>query len=242
MGLSRRRPSDRDRALLFGQLAILLRGGLAPPQALAAVARLAAEGGDGRMAAELLAGMRGGGGLAEAMAAPPVGFGAGPVAMVRAGERAGAVDLPVARLAALAERSVDLRHGLAAAMLTPLLLLGISLAAVAALVSGRAWGLPSLAGLAVAVLLAWHGADQTLRRAWGRAVARLPGLGRWVARRADVRRRCGLAALAEAGTPPTTAQAVLALRARLLSPSQPLSIFASAVVTAGLLTGLLAFV
>ncbi len=221
-----RRLAGRDRALLFRQLAILLRAGLSPAGAREAVAAVAADHPDGRMAAALLAAMRGGASLADAMAASgDSAFGGHAVAMVRAGERMGGLEVVASRLAAVGERAVDLRRGAAAAILMPLLLLATSVSAAAMLVTARVslvsghvalagWGWPVLGCLGALALRARRAADPGFRLACDRALLRLPLLGRPAAAAEASSLLRGLSRLLLVGVPPLPALAILAIRPR----------------------------
>lgn len=128
--LARRRPRERDAALMYRELSTLLKAGLPLDRALEVVAQLAAGSASGRVAADLTARVRAGSTLADAMLAQDRVFPRFAIGMVRAGEAAGALEVVVHRLAEFTERSVELKEGVASALIYPLVLVAAALGAV----------------------------------------------------------------------------------------------------------------
>lgn len=135
------RLSARELALLTRQLATLLKAGLPVDEALGAVA----EQSESRLARRILAELRArvveGSSLAAAMLGFESSFPEMYRASVLAGEQSGQLDVVLARLAEHVERGDDLRQRVWLALAYPLLLLGLSLALVAALMT---WVVPQL--------------------------------------------------------------------------------------------------
>ncbi len=131
----RRRLKDRDAALMYREMATLLRAGLPVDRALEVVGQLAARSPSGRVAADLMARVRSGATLADAMQAQAGLFPRFAIGMVRAGEAAGALEIVLHRLAEFTERSVDLKEGLTSALLYPLVLLVAAGGAVAVMLT-----------------------------------------------------------------------------------------------------------
>lgn len=115
-------PGPRERALLYRQLASMLRAGLTLPTALASAEAHARP----RLRA-VLAGLRqrieGGCQLHEAMAAFPGAFPPVHVSLVRAGEASGRLEQAMERLAGLQEGEVALRDRVRSAATYPALIL-----------------------------------------------------------------------------------------------------------------------
>lgn len=131
----RRRLKDRDAALMYREMATLLRAGLPLDRALEVVGQLAARSPTGRVAADLMARVRSGTALADAMQAQAGLFPRFAIGMVRAGETAGALEIVLHRLAEFTERSVELKEGLTSALLYPLVLLVAAAGAVAVMLT-----------------------------------------------------------------------------------------------------------
>jgi len=119
------------RALFTRELATLLGAGLPLDRALAAIARQDDLAGPATVAAALLERVRGGGALAEALAAAPESFPRDYVGVVRAGEAGGNLAAVLAQLADAEERAHALRQELRSALTYPTLVLvaaGVSIA------------------------------------------------------------------------------------------------------------------
>lgn len=129
-----RPPSARDTAALLRELATLLKAGLPLDRALDTVATLGGGARAAKVAARLLAAVRGGASLADAMAAEPRVFPRFAVGMVQAGEVAGALDIVMSRLAEFHERSLALTDAITTALIYPVLLLVGAMGTVAVLV------------------------------------------------------------------------------------------------------------
>ncbi len=117
------RPNGRlDRKALTQftrQLASLLRAGLPLLRALEVLARQGGRAGRGQVLKVLADGVRAGESLSATMAGQPRSFGALYVAMVRAGEAAGVLDVVLERLGRFLEKSDRLRGRVKAAMVYP---------------------------------------------------------------------------------------------------------------------------
>ena len=123
----RNRMSRKDLALFTRELATLLQAGLPLEQALQTLRRLNQAPSLLLLADELLEGIRGGGGLSDALARKAGIFGNLYINMVRAGEASGALDVTIGRLAEYLERMAALRAYVAGAMIYPGILLGFSI-------------------------------------------------------------------------------------------------------------------
>ena len=126
-GDPRNRMSRKDLALFTRELATLLQAGLPLEQALQTLRRLNQAPPLSLLADELLEGIRGGGGLSDALAGKADIFGNLYINMVRAGEASGALDVAIGRLADYLERMAALRAYVASAMIYPVILLGFSI-------------------------------------------------------------------------------------------------------------------
>ena len=111
------------RALFTRELATLLGAGLPLDRALAGIARQAGMPAMATMAATLLERVRGGGALAEALAAAPESFPRDYVGVVRAGESGGNLAAVLGELAETEERAHALRQELRSALTYPALVL-----------------------------------------------------------------------------------------------------------------------
>jgi len=101
------------------QLASLLRAGLPLLRGLEVLARQGGRGGRGQVLTYLADGVRAGESLSATMARHPRSFGALYVAMVRAGEAAGVLDVVLERLGRFLEKSDRLRGRVKVAMVYP---------------------------------------------------------------------------------------------------------------------------
>jgi general secretion pathway protein F len=120
----------RNLALLTEQLATLLHAGLSLDRVLE-LAQTAAAGDDEREClAAILDKVRGGGSLADAMAAQPQVFPKFYVGMVRAGEAGATLDTTLRQLAEFLEKSQAARQKIVSAMVYPAIVLLIGLASV----------------------------------------------------------------------------------------------------------------
>jgi general secretion pathway protein F len=129
-----RPPGPAEVALLTGQLATLLRAGLPLDQALETAAELADRPAVARLLREILARLRGGATLADAMAEagvfPPVYLG-----LVRAGEAGASLEPVLQDLADHLERAEALRQRVRSALIYPVLLLALVAVSVVVLVT-----------------------------------------------------------------------------------------------------------
>ena len=121
----------RDLVAFTQQLATLLEAGLPLDRALAIQAELAAGARLRAITRDLLEEVRGGASLGDALARHhPRPFSRLYVNMVRAGERSGALEGTLRRLAVLLEDTQALRDALVSALIYPALLTGVGAAAV----------------------------------------------------------------------------------------------------------------
>ncbi|MGF1551273.1 MAG: type II secretion system F family protein [Paracoccaceae bacterium] len=128
--LPKRAPSDRDRMLFTRELHVLLAAGVPLDRALARLDRTLATGPLRGVAGTLLQRVRGGGGLADAMALRGDGCPDYYVGMVRAGEAGGARAPVLERLAEMLKRAEALSATLRSALTYPMIVLattGLSL-------------------------------------------------------------------------------------------------------------------
>lgn len=121
-----RRGNRREVAVFLRQLATLLRAGLPLVRALEVLERQGGEGALRGVVGDLVARLRAGGSLAEAMAAHPGVFSALDLSMVRAGEAGGALDVVLERLAQFAEKSLLLRARIRTALIYPAVVLAVA--------------------------------------------------------------------------------------------------------------------
>ncbi|MDA8229867.1 MAG: type II secretion system F family protein [Magnetospirillum sp.] len=229
-------------------MTILLRAGLTPAAALDAMAKLPDCARMRRVAADLCRRVRAGVPLADAMAAQGPVFRHSAIRMVGAGERAGALDVVTSRLAELGECKAMMRGGMALAMLYPVLMLLISMAATAVLlgvVRHRVQPLPQDAGAnlsqvvhaalgvggtgvlggSLVLLAVFAGAAAAARRSAEpgfRLASMLPGIGRLLAENDAVRLLRGVEVLLATGVPARAALALLSHSARNVAIAQAL--------------------
>jgi general secretion pathway protein F/type IV pilus assembly protein PilC len=120
----------RDLAVMYGQLADLLRSGVPLLRSLEILARASSN----RKLAEVITGVHGqvndGKALAEAMSGHPRVFNTLHLAMIRAGERGGFLEDVLTSLAGYLDRADDLRGKIRGAMIYPLVLTGLGLVVV----------------------------------------------------------------------------------------------------------------
>lgn len=121
------RLGGQDLAVFTRQLATLLKAGLPLVRALETLARQEHHPTLRGVVGALAADIRAGGTLSDALARHPRLFGRLYVNMVRAGEAAGALDPVLDRLARFAEQSLRLRAKVRAALVYPLVVLGVAL-------------------------------------------------------------------------------------------------------------------
>lgn len=138
---SRRELGCRDAAMMFRQLATLLKAGTPLDRSLDVIAGQPGKPPSARVAAELLARVRSGASLADAMEAQAGTFKPYAIGMVRAGEASGALDVVVNRLAEFNERAAEARLGVASALFSPLALIAALVAAMVASTAVRLGGL-----------------------------------------------------------------------------------------------------
>ena len=118
-----RTPQARDLMLFTRELAILLHAGAPVDHALAKLDRLIAKGPLAGEAGRLLASIRGGAALSDAVAARPEAFPPFYAGMLRAGEAGGSVPEVLDRIGAMFERADALQATLRSALAYPLLVL-----------------------------------------------------------------------------------------------------------------------
>ncbi len=127
--LKPRHASRRSIAPLIRQLGTLLRAGLPLDRSLEVLHEVTDRRADAEVPRRLLAKIRGGSALADAMAAEPL-FPAFCVSMVRAGEVSGALEAVLERLAEFLEKSQAAKAKIRSAMLYPAIVLVASLASL----------------------------------------------------------------------------------------------------------------
>lgn len=133
--LSRRGGRPKDIALLVSELATLLRAGLPLARALAVLIEVAENPRIVKLVSDLLARVRDGASLAEAMAASGDTFSRMQVGMVRAGEAGGTLDQILERIGRYMERSESLKESVRSALIYPAILLLLAGATVILLVT-----------------------------------------------------------------------------------------------------------
>lgn len=123
-----RRLSLNDISFLTQELAIMLRAGLPLEKALAVLLTLADQSRTKAFVHNLLARVRDGGSLADALAAQKFDLPKGYVGMVRAGETGGArvLETTLERIAEHLKRLQKVREGVFSAMLYPAIVLGMA--------------------------------------------------------------------------------------------------------------------
>lgn len=132
---SRRGGRPKDIALLIGELATLLRAGLPLARALAVLIEVGDNPRIVKLVSDLLARVRDGASLADAMSAAGDTFPRMYVSMVRAGEAGGTLDQILERLGAYMERAEALKENVRSALIYPAILLMLAGATVILLVT-----------------------------------------------------------------------------------------------------------
>ena len=186
-----------EAALMFREMATLLRAGLPLDRALDIMAQLAGESSGGRVMADLLGRVHGGSSLADAMEAQGESFPRFAIGMVKAGEMSGALEVVMARLADFTERTQELKEQVISAMLYPLLLFAVSLVAITLLL---AVVLPQFkplfdaagTGLPMATRVVMQAGDFAAASWWLIPVVAVAALGLVVRRRSDPHFRLAL--------------------------------------------------
>ncbi len=131
VALGPRRVAGRDLVAFTQQLATLLEAGLPLDRGLAIQAKLAPTSHLRDITGSVLASVRGGSSLADALAAHhPRPFSRLYVNMVRAGEKAGLLEATLTRLAEFLEEAQEFRDALLSALIYPALLTAVGAAAV----------------------------------------------------------------------------------------------------------------
>jgi len=125
--------SGRERALLLRQMSALLKAGLPLEEVLSVLVEQSDRARSRRQIGAIRARVMEGQSLSAAMSEHPRLFPTLYTASVAAGERAGRLDVVLARLADYAEQREVMRRGLAVALVYPMLLTGVAVAVV--------WGL-----------------------------------------------------------------------------------------------------
>jgi general secretion pathway protein F len=129
--LGRGRVAGRDLVALTQQLATLLEAGLPLDRALAIQAELAPTPRLRLIMADVLRTVRGGSSLADALARyHPRPFSRLYINMVRAGEKGGVLETALRRLAEFLAESQEFRDALVSALIYPVMLTGVGVAAV----------------------------------------------------------------------------------------------------------------
>ncbi|MEO6992236.1 MAG: type II secretion system F family protein [Lacunisphaera sp.] len=118
--------SSRELAVLTRQLATLLRAGMPLLRGLEVLARQERNGSLRRVVESLGNGIKSGGTLSSAMAQHPRVFDRLYLNMIKAGEAGGVLDIVLERLARFQEKSLQLRGKVKAAMVYPLIVLGVA--------------------------------------------------------------------------------------------------------------------
>ena len=124
---------ERERAAFTRQLGTLLRAGMPLLRGLEVLARQEKNPALRRVIGALAEGIKSGVPLSEAMAPHPRVFDRLYVSMIRAGEAGGVLDTVLERLAHFQEKSLQLRGKVKAAMIYPLIVLGVAVAILAGL-------------------------------------------------------------------------------------------------------------
>ncbi len=110
-------------AVMYSQLADLLRAGVPALRALDVLCKQSANAALKEILTEVREDLSGGHTLADAMAKHPTAFSELHVSMIRAGEKGGFLEEVLARIAAFTERQDELRNKLIGSMLYPVLLM-----------------------------------------------------------------------------------------------------------------------
>lgn len=124
---------ERERAAFTRQLGTLLRAGMPLLRGLEVLARQEKNPALRRVIGALAEGIKSGVPLSEAMAPHHRVFDRLYVSMIRAGEAGGVLDTVLERLAHFQEKSLQLRGKVKAAMIYPLIVLGVAVAILAGL-------------------------------------------------------------------------------------------------------------
>jgi general secretion pathway protein F len=124
-----------ERALVLRQMATLVRAGLPLEEALGTVAEQATRTGTSAIFTALRASVREGLDLTEAMRRFPRAFSAEVLAAIAAGERSGALDAVLERLAGFAEQRQGLSREILLSLLYPVIVVAVALAVVAAMMT-----------------------------------------------------------------------------------------------------------
>lgn len=119
---------ERERAAFTRQLGTLLRAGMPLLRGLEVLARQEKNPAFGRIIGSLAEGIKSGVPLSEAMAPHDRVFDRLYVGMIRAGEAGGVLDTVLERLAHFQEKSLQLRGKVKAAMIYPVIVLGVAVA------------------------------------------------------------------------------------------------------------------
>lgn len=194
-----RGPGPREVLAFTGELAAMLRAGLPLDRSLRVLADMDRTASMRAVLADLLASVKAGRSLSQALAAHPALFGEFYLGMVRAGEAGGRLAEVLARLAEHLERSRALREAVLSAVLYPAILTVVALASVILMLAfviprfealfgqmGEAlplsaritvaaghfvldWGGPVALALATASALAYRALRSPRGRAWGDA-------------------------------------------------------------------------
>jgi general secretion pathway protein F len=131
-----KQPGRKDVTMFSRELATLLSAGLPLDKALSMLVNLAgAEKPLGLLAGRVLEKVKGGAQFSQALEAQEGVFSRFYLNLVRAGELGGALDVTLERLSEYLERSKDLRDTVVTALIYPLLLLIVSLAALMVLLT-----------------------------------------------------------------------------------------------------------
>ncbi len=127
--------SGAERALVLRQAATLVRAGLPLEEVLGTISEQAGHGNTSAIFAALRARVREGHDLAESMRAFPRAFTPEVLAAVAAGERSGALDTALERLADFAEQRQGLGRDIMFSLLYPLIVVAVAIAVIVALMS-----------------------------------------------------------------------------------------------------------
>lgn len=128
-----RRPSRSERLMLIRQLATMIGAGATVTEALAAIAAESRQPALRALILELRSAISGGLSLSQAMAGHPRAFPPLHVALIAAGEKAGALETVLARLAAHLEQQARTARKLMTALAYPLMLAFVATGVVLAL-------------------------------------------------------------------------------------------------------------
>ena len=123
------------RAVLIGELAVLLKAGLKLDQALALVRRSSPKPDEAALLGRVLAKVQGGASFADSLKSEGRSFPAATVAVVRAGEAGGSLPLVLERLADSLERERRLREKLVGSLTYPAILTVVAIASVTVLLA-----------------------------------------------------------------------------------------------------------